>query len=641
MTNRLNRHAQYWVALALCLLGFTFSASKSSTASPQKTAPNILLIAIDDLDLSLGAYGGPALTPALDSLATSGIRFDAAYTDAVLCNPSRTALVTGLRPTSTGIYSNSDEHRAWRDYMDQPDSLAFNHYGSGIGSIITLFEHFAASGYYVASSGKIFHNNQQQSLEPWDRHFTWPSWNSNGWPANAPLHQIQPYFEVRGSDWGAVEDGVRPDDSGTNFTEFDIPDYRIANNGITLINDAPTDVPFFLSIGFVLPHEPRYVPQRLLDQYPLESIILPEVMANDVDDLPAAALSLISQGGNWYDQTYVFDHPSEWRKMLAAYYAAITYVDEQVGRVLAALEAKGVADNTIVVVWSDHGYHLGQKRHLQKHTLWLESAQIPLIIREPGAITHGATSAPVNTVDLLPTLVELAGLQMPTDFRRDGRSLVPLLRDTDAAWPWPGTTFLANYAAETVSRGALRTSDWGYISYEMDNSDPTTLSEELYHYEDDHLEWYNLLSPLNGDPAPYEGTRTLLQSILLGQTTPDSKPIAHPLAVSVPQFAPTPIELTGYDGNKDPLIFTITELPLHGKLYISPDGQTLGLPIETPGTIVGTHLTPSAFVFYEPESFAPDQFLFSVSDGRNTASAPVTITNHAPSDSMFFPLVRH
>lgn len=640
MKMQLGHYRLALITITFCFLTIVASIAKSSTASPTIAAPNILFITIDDLDTSLGVYGGPAISPTIDGLAESGVRFDTAYTDAVLCNPSRTALVTGLRPTSTGIYSNSDEHKAWRSYMEQPGSVAYTHYGSEIGAITTLFQHFSDNGYYVASSGKIFHNNLQQREEPWDQNYEWPSWNSNGWPANVPLHGIQPYFDARGSDWGAVEDGLKPDGSGEYYTEYDIPDYRIANNAITLINEAPDDTPFFVSVGFVLPHEPRYVPQRLLDQYPLDTIVLPEVLANDIDDLPASALSLIWQGGNWYDQTYIVDNPQEWRKMLAAYYAAITYVDEQIGRVLDALDDNSVADNTIIVLWSDHGYHLGQKRHLQKHTLWRESAQIPLIIREPAGNGNTTVSAPVNTVDLLPTFVDLAGLQMPSDFHRDGRSLVPLLRDPQAPWPWPGTTFLANYAEDAISRGAIRTPDWAYIDYEMDNPDPGVLSEELYRYANDPLEWYNLLSPLNGDPSVHQNTAAALQSVLLGQTLPDSKPTARPLSVTVPQLMPHPIELSGDDENQDPLLFTISELPTSGTLFLTPDGQTLGQAIESTGTVVGADLSSSTHVLYKPHSFQPDQFGFEVSDGRNKSHALVTITNPAPAAVWYVPLLK-
>lgn len=612
---------------------------ESTTVDVNSASPhNILFIAIDDLDTSVGIYNQQVITPAIDMLAATGVRFDAAYADAVLCNPSRISMIIGLRPTSTGIYNNSDSQVAWRQYLGRPDGLATSYYGPNIGEIITMFEHFAANGYYVANSGKTFHSNVQQSEEVWDRNFSWPSWNGSGWPTNAPLHGLQTYYDETNSDWGVVEDALKPDGSGTYFTEDDIPDLRVANNAITIINDLPDEQPFFVSVGFVLPHNPRYVPQRLVNLYPQDEIVLPAVLDSDLDDVPSEPIRLISQDGNWYDQTYVFDDQDQWRNAVAAYYAAVTFVDEQIGRILTALDANSVLDNTIIVVWSDQGYHLGQKQHLQKNTLWRESARIPLIIREPGGNVGSVVSAPVNSVDLFPTLVQMTGLQMPTDFSRDGRSLVPLLRDSQVNWPWPATTFLANYSAGTISRAAIRNADWAWLRYELDGTDGE-IEEELYNYENDPYEWYNLRSNLNGDPTIYDDIVTSLETIVLGQFVPDAEPVALPKTVEVPQFEPVSIELFGHDDNNDPLQYTILELPEQGELYQSVDGLSTGEIIESAETIITNEWDKPAYVIYKPHGFWYDNFRFAVTDGRNTSEATVTLSNPVPTSSSHMPLV--
>lgn len=627
------------LALALTMLIVVVGLLESTTMdlSPASSR-NILFIVIDDLNTSVGIYNQQVITPAIDMLAATGVRFDAAYTDAVLCNPSRISMITGLRPTSTGIYDNSDSQVEWRQYLDRPAGLAYSYYGSNIGEITTMFEHFAANGYYVANSGKTFHSNEQQNEEVWGRNFSWPSWNGNGWPANAPLHGLQTYYHETNSDWGAVENGLRPDGSGLYFTEDDIPDLRIANNAITIINDLPDQQPFFVSVGFVLPHNPRYVPQRSLDQYSQDEIVLPSVLANDLDDLPSEPVRLISQNGNWYDQTYVFDNPDQWRNAVAAYYASITYVDEQIGRILTALDDEGVLDNTIIVLHSDHGYHLGEKQHLQKNTLWRESARIPLIIREPGGNAGSVVHAPVNSVDLFPTLVQMTGLQMPTDFPRDGRSLVPLLRDSQANWPWPATTFLADYSAGSISRAAIRNADWAWLHYELDGSDGE-IQEELYNYENDPYEWYNLRSYLNGDPTIYDDVVTSLETIILGQFVPDAKPVALPATVEVPQFEPVSIELFGHDDNNDPLQYTILELPKQGQLYQSVDGLLIGEIIESAEIIITNEWDKPAYVIYKPHGFWYDSFRFAVTDGRNTSAATITLSNPVPTSSSHMPSV--
>ena len=194
-------------------------------------------------------------------------------------------------------------------------------------------------------------------------------------------------------------------------------------------------------------------------------------------------------------------------KSVAHYLAGISYVDQQIGRLLQILEDQGHLDDTIIILWSDHGYHLGEKAHLRKHTLWDVATRSPLIIKAPGLTQPGSsTDAVVNGIDLFPTIVDLAGLDMPTDFHRDGRSLMPLLKDPQAYWPWPSITTLGHWGQPTAEQSALRTRDWHYIRYNLFDNGPDR-REELYHLAQDPHEWTNLLSPQNGDPAAYEPIR--------------------------------------------------------------------------------------------------------------------------------------
>lgn len=631
-----------FLALLLCLAVALpgSAAAPASDPAPASNRPNILFIMIDDLAPALGVYGGQAKTPRLDRLAAEGMRFTEAHANAVSCNPSRTSMILGLRPSSTGVTSLGPQHVDWRHYLADPAGPAYQHYGPGIGAIKTLFQHFRDNGYYVATVGKTFHTNDQAAAEPWDQWHPWSFWPGIGWPQNLPLHGLNDYYNhvTPDSDWGAIEAALNP--RGGYYTEADLPDFINTRNALAVLDSAPRDRPFFLAVGFLLPHLPWYAPQRMLDLYPLDDIRLPPTIADDLADLPPEAVALVSQGGQYWDQRYVFGDDPQWRKAVAHYLAGVSYVDEQIGRLLDALAAKGLAENTIIVVWGDQGYHLGQKQHLQKHTLWNESTRVPLIIEAPGATRPGSvTHAVVNSVDIFPTLTELAGLAMPTDFHRDGRSLAPLLRDPNAYWPWPATSVLGDWDSPIVTRAAVRTRGWSYLRYDLTDPGPNR-SEELYFRIDDPNEWRNLLSPRNGDPRQYESVRSFLETVLQGQMRPDAPPVAQSLQVTAWQGLLQPIRLAGADPNNDYLAFTITALPAHGRLFQSRDGVSPGPEITQPGPLLPPLPGWSVSVLYAPTTAGPDAFQFTVSDGISSSAGTVSVTvNQTALHHVAFPLL--
>lgn len=621
------------LALLLCLV-VALPAAAAPPADPQPGAetsrPNILFVYFDDLLPTFGTYGGQAVTTNLDRLAAEGMRFTNTQANAVSCNPSRLSMLLSLRPSTTGITSLSPEHVDWRTFLADPASPGYQHFGPGVSQIKTLFQHFRDQGYYVANAGKSFHSNEQLLVEPWDRLHLWKFWHPQGirWPQNIPLSGLTEYYSkvTIDTDWGAIESAQNPNPGPPNYSEATLPDTDTGNNGVSILSNLPADRPFFVAVGFVLPHLPWYVPQRLLDRYPFDAVQTPPVIANDLADIPPEGVALVWQDGNFWDQQYIFDHPEEWKRAIAHSLAGATYADEQLGRLLAVLDQRGLADNTIVVIWSDHGFHLGQKQHLQKHTLWEISTRVPLIIKAPGVTTPGAsTNAVVNSTDLFPTLVELAGLTMPTDFHRDGRSLAPLLRDPAAYWPWPGTTALGRYNANQVDRAAIRTRGWSYIRYNL--LQPAAPQEELYFRAGDPNEWTNLLSPLNGDPATYRGVRLHLESILRGQMLPDAPPTAPNTSVTAWSGLSTAIPLAGADPNQDYLAFSLTTLPAHGRLFSSPDGIRPGPQITQPGPVIPASPGWTAYLLYRPDPGAlTDSLGFTVSDGIGTAAGSVNIS---------------
>ncbi len=421
--------------------------------------PNVLFISIDDLNdwvSILDGYPG-VRTPNLERLAQAGVTFTRAYCSAPACNPSRVSVMTGLRPSTSEIYSNFEK---LREYL--PDTL-------------TLPEAFRMAGYRVAGGGKVFHGaypygrpqaagNLPNELpwdaydhDPslWDDYFTFPP---DQVPQGMPLNAMdKPIF-----DWGP---GGAPEEI--------TPDARLAAWAAEQLT-RPQSRPLFLAVGFFRPHLPWYVPRQYFDLYPLEHISLPPFRADDLEDVPPIARAWAR---NQNDHADVLRH-DQWRSAVQGYLASISYVDHQLGRILDALEQGPNAHNTVVMLWSDHGYHLGEKLHWRKFTLWERATRVPLVISAPGIARAGERcQRPVSLLDLYPTLQDLCGLQ-PNPVL-EGRSLVSLLADPQRPWEWPA---LSTWG---VGNHSVRGERWRYIRYRDG-------SEELYDDIADPNEWVNL-----------------------------------------------------------------------------------------------------------------------------------------------------
>lgn len=413
---------------------------------------NVLFIAIDDLNDWVGCLSGQprALTPNIDALAARGLLFERAYCPTPLCCPSRTAVLTGLAPTRTGVYGNDE----W--FRDSPTYRSWT----------TLPQHFRAHGYTALSGGKVFHGWSGKLADPqsWNRIYHGNAGTPFPSESNRFLHGLQGKFPSKSIndflDWYPL----KLDDNATF-------DWMTADRAASFL-DQSNNGPFFLACGFFRPHLPWYAPEKYFDLYPLSSIELPVVQGNDLEDIPQAGKAIA--GGDFK----ILHDAGLWPEAVRAYLACITFADACVGRVLDALQRSPYARNTVVVLWADNGFHLGEKLHLEKLTLWEEAGRTPLIISAPGLSRHGRRcSHPVSLLDIFPTLVELCGLRAPS--LMDGRSLMPLLRNPDQPWPWPAVT---TYFYKSHS---VRSHRYRYIRYSGG-------SEELYDHESDPREWTNL-----------------------------------------------------------------------------------------------------------------------------------------------------
>jgi arylsulfatase A-like enzyme len=402
--------------------------------------PNVLFIAIDDLRDWVGFLGDPqAKTPNLDKLAARGVVFTRSYCAAPVCNPSRTALLTGLRPGSTGVYENRTD---WRQVL--PD-------------VLTLPQHFKLNGYRVYGAGKIYHGAYPRPAD-WDEF-------SSGGEGKAKRKDVT-------SD--AKDDGV----GGIRFkpltaADSAVPDYHIVNYALKQLR-AKHDKPFFLACGVHKPHMPWDVPKKYYDLHPLEKIELPPVKEKDLDDVPPAGVRMARPQG---DHAAILKS-GRWKEAIQGYRAAISYMDAQIGRLIDGLDASAYKDNTIVCLWSDHGWHLGEKEHWRKFALWEEATRSPLVFVVPGLTKRGTRcERTVDFMGLYPTLCELCGLPVPKHVQ--GSSFKSLLADPAAKWDTPAiTTYLPN-------NHAVRTERWRYIRY-------ANRDEELYDHDADPHEWTNL-----------------------------------------------------------------------------------------------------------------------------------------------------
>jgi arylsulfatase A-like enzyme len=434
--------------------------------------PNVLFIAVDDLNDWVNCMGGRAgvHTPNLDQLAERGVLFTNAHCAAPSCNPSRVALMTSVRPSTSGVYNNSAD---WRK-------------SPRLAKAVTIPEHFRAAGYDVFGGGKIFHalswikkgyGKSQNDPRCWDRYF--PSMQQPMpdayWPPEAKV-EIHSDGYVR---WKAIAQGKDPQGRPAHYFDYAPvlkPDEVMADHKVIdwaaeqLTHDY--DKPFFMAVGLFRPHIPWYAPQKYFDLYPLDEVQLPRILENDLDDCRQGSGMVRRKWQQWLVEN------DQWRSAVQAYLASISFADAQLGRLIQALDKSQYADNTVIVLWSDHGMHIGEKEHWEKFTLWEESTRVPLIVVAPKVNTpHAKCPQPVSLLDVYPTLIDLCDLPPRDDL--DGRSLVPQLMDPATVRDEPALT--------TWGRGnhALRTQQHRYIRY-------ANGAEELYDHNVDPDEFHNL-----------------------------------------------------------------------------------------------------------------------------------------------------
>ncbi len=465
------------LAVAAFLPGLLLAlAGNHAIAASPSPRPNVLFIAMDDLnDWVLGGRAG-LRSPNLERLMARGVTFTNAHCASPSCHPSRVAVMTGVRPSTSGIDHNvySQKQASWRT---GPDS------GTGaLARAVVLSQHFRNHGWRAAGAGKIFHGLQWtdgSENEPgdWDEYF--PS------ALDQIPHQVRPADLVDDGESGIV--GPRPIGGGTGRRgqvfgahPLQIPDDQMSDAQVAAWAIAqlgrPHPQPVFLAVGFFRPHMPWEVPQRYFDLYPLDGIRQPVVRDDDLAD---------THGHNrvsWHQWVLANEAKFQmWERLIQGYQASITFSDAQLGRVLDALDASPEARRTIVVVWSDQGMHFGEKENWEKFTLWERSTRVPLVIVAPGVTRAGAkVSSPASLIDLYPTLCELSGLPIPAQC--EGTSLVPQLRDPAAPRTIPALT---TQTLGLQSGHAVRDGRWRYIRY-FDGF------EELYDHTTDPEEFTNL-----------------------------------------------------------------------------------------------------------------------------------------------------
>ena len=444
-----SRVPQRWARPLIAILTMAMTAGLAAQG-PRARGPNILFISVDDLNDWIGPLGGhpQAKTPNLDRLAARGVTFTRAFCQAPSCNPSRTSLMTGIRPSTSGVYGNAD---AWRKAL--PDA-------------VTLPQHFMLHGYEVLGGGKTFHGPQNEAAS-WEAYFQFKGFLH---PPNKPVSGIP---NTGHFDWGSL--------SAPTSETADAQLAAWAERYLSRKHQRP----FFLAVGFYRPHLPWYAPKEHFDRFPPDSVELPATLEDDVEDVPKSALR------SFRDHERVTGH-GQWRHAVAGYLACINYADANVGRVLRALDDGPNAQDTVVVLWSDHGWQLGEKKQWRKFTLWERSAKVVMMFAGPGVSARNAKSGrTVELLDIYPTLVDLAGL--PPRPELEGQSLRPLLADPDAPWDKAAIT------STSADKTSIRTERWRYTRF-LDG-------EELYDHDADPMEWKNLA----GRPEHSETKRRLAE----------------------------------------------------------------------------------------------------------------------------------
>ncbi|TWU36131.1 sulfatase-like hydrolase/transferase [Novipirellula artificiosorum] len=424
---------------------------------------NVLLICIDDLKPNLGCFGDPvAVTPNIDRLADRGVRFDAAYCNQAVCSPSRNSLMTGRRPQSIGVY-------------DLP-----THFRLAAPDVVTFSQHFVNQGYHAQGLGKIYHTGHGNKD---DRN----SWSRNSWRPKAPSYVTAESLDQIRVDKQGKKRG--PATEAADVEDAVYGDGQIALEAIQRIEEIARqpDQPFFLAVGFLKPHLPFVAPQKYWDLYNAETLPMPKILSapEGAPDYARTGSGELFSYSDMADKTEIDSATT--RHLIHGYYAATSYTDAQIGKVLDALDQQQLTDKTLVVLWGDHGWHLGDHAMWCKHTNYEQAARIPVIVSVPGCPQGAATNALIETVDLYPTVADLAGIEMPIGL--DGITLAAVVRDPKAE----GREFVTHVYPRRDRLGrAIRNQRYRMVEWKRPGDAPDSADIELYDYQSDPLETKNL-----------------------------------------------------------------------------------------------------------------------------------------------------
>ena len=424
---------------------FVFSCIKNpkKIKTINEIRPNILVIAVDDLNDWVGALNGhpQALTPNIDKLASEGMLFTNAHCQAPVCNPSRASIMTSLYPSTTGLYFLNPD-------IMQSEIVKEN---------ILMPKKFQNEGYYVSGAGKLFHNARGVN----EKYIPNYAGNFGGF-GPFPKNKLSNYKGHRLWDWG-----IFPNDDKL------MPDYIMASWATDILK-TEINKPFWIGVGFYRPHVPQYATQKWFDLYPIDSIQLPKVITNDLIDLSRYGIDLTREGHVSPNHEWIVEN-DQWKPLVQSYLACVSFVDNQIGRIIDALKNSKYANNTYVVLFSDHGFHFGEKQRYAKRSLWNDATRVPLIFWGPN-ISKGVSNKPVQLLDIYPTLLELA--KISPEKQHEGHSLSDILKGEDEKWP--------HYARSSFGPGnhAIISENYRYIKY----NDGT---EEFYDCTTDPHEWFN------------------------------------------------------------------------------------------------------------------------------------------------------
>ncbi len=453
------------VRLKLALVASALVSAWMTLAQAAELRPNVLLICVDDLKPTIACFGDPiAITPHIDALAKRGVRFNAAYCNQAVCAPSRNSLMTGLRPQTIGIYDLQ------------------THFRLAVPEAVTLSQHFMNQGYRAQGLGKILHTGHGNYDDK-------ASWSVPSWRPKAPSYVLAESLQKMRTDAAGKKRG--PATEAADVPDETYADGQIAAEAVERLLAASQEKaqPFFLAVGFLKPHLPFVAPKKYWDLYDPATLPMPAVLVP-----PQGAPAYAPTGGGelrTYSDIEKNVDSATTRHLIHGYYAATSYTDAQLGKVLDAVERLGLAENTIVALWGDHGWHLGDHGMWCKHTNYEQAARIPLIISAPGGARDVASQAMVETVDLYPTLAELAGIGPPVGL--DGKSFAAVVRQPSSP--------AHDYVLHVYPRGsrlgrAVRNQRYRMVEWKVPGDESSSADIELYDYQLDPLETKNLAAEM-------------------------------------------------------------------------------------------------------------------------------------------------